>query len=648
METKKRRLLAFSTILILSIILLFLWIINKGQPLKMQMMLDNTLLILSAFAMVVLLLFIFFGDFFNDDGTMQKNQIILILTTIICIVQITLAFTTYSMKQLEFDNQSLNKAKGIFSLIKEELFTPAFEISKVPKSDEISSIYIISDKGRVIMAENAQLVGRDIEVNPLNSYRFPLENRVVVMDISVEYQRKMVTKILLDLLTVLVASVILTVELIIFMIKFIEDRFDSRMKSVEQRKAVMTGYVRHIAFFFFFASRMASTFIALIAKNLGGSFFGVKDNILAGIPQSAEFLLTCVAIFATSMIIEKKGWKTSFVGGLLIVGAGTLLSAFSASITMFIVSRAIVGLGYGFCWMTLRNFALFAANDKEKIICFSMLNAGIYAGIICGAVLGSVLADILGYTAVLVVASVLTFACILTVLGFQNITYQKNIPKNTEPEIISSNVTTGLSKYSLAGFINAFIFIILMIVPSCIIGSYMSYYLPIYFDDIGKVTSDIGRSQLIYGLLIVYIGPHLIRLINRHPNLLYWNVGYNIIFSLALIGFGLWGGFIPAMLVVFVLGFADSFGFAVQNNYFLNMEYAKQLGESRALSYISLIKKLAEMLGPIAFGLTFLGNGFIGITVLGMIFLGAALLFAIFSAMKPKRPVQSGMGLSDC
>jgi predicted MFS family arabinose efflux permease len=171
----------------------------------------------------------------------------------------------------------------------------------------------------------------------------------------------------------------------------------------------------------------------------------------------------------------------------------------------------------------------------------------------------------------------------------------------------------------------------------------MSYYLPIYFDDIGKLTSDIGRSQLIYGLLIVYIGPHLIRLINRHPNLLYWNVGYNIIFSLALIGFGLWGGFIPAMLVVFVLGFADSFGFAVQNNYFLNMEYAKQLGESRALSYISLIKKLAEMLGPIAFGLTFLGSGFIGITVLGMIFLGAALLFAIFSAMKPKRQVQSGM-----
>ena len=632
--------------LIISIILAFLWIINKGQPLNMQVMLDNTLLILSSFAMIALLFFIFFGDFFYDDGTMQKNQIILILTTVICIVQITLAFTTYSMKQLAFENQSLEKAKEIFSLMKEELSKPNFEISMAQKSDEISSIYIIGEEGKVIMAQNAALVGRAIEVDPLSAYRFPLGNRVVVMDISAEYQRKMVTKILLNLLTVLVASIILTTELIIFMIKFIEDRFDGRTKSEEQHMAVMTGYVRHIAFFFFFASRMASTFIALIAKNLGGNFFGVKDNVLAGIPQSAEFLLTCVAIFATSMIIEKRGWKTSFVGGLIIVGAGTLLSAFSTTITMFIISRAVVGLGYGFCWMTLRNFALFAASDKEKIVCFSMLNAGIYAGIICGAVLGSVLADIVGYTAVLLAASILTFACILSVLGLQNATYQKRGLDRTTSEGIVGDAAKGPLKLRRAGFLNTLFFIILMIVPSCIIGSYMSYYLPIYFNDIGKLTSDIGRSQLIYGLLIVYVGPHLIRLINRHPNLLHWNIGYNLLFSLALMGFGLLGGFIPAMLVVFVLGFADSFGFAVQNKYFLNLEYMRQLGESRALSYISLIKKMAEMLGPIAFGLTFLGSGFFGVAILGMIFLCATLLFVLFSIIGSKSPVQCSMSVN--
>jgi predicted MFS family arabinose efflux permease len=583
--------------------------------------------------------FIFFGDFFNDDGTMQKNQIILILTTVICIIQATLAFAVYSMKQLEFENESLNKAKAIFSLIKQDISKPDFRLSTLQKTEEISSIFIIDDQKKVIMAQNAALTGRVVEVNPLHSYRFPLGDRVVVMDISAEYQRRMVTNILLELLTVLAASIILTVELILLMIRWIEDRFESRTRTEYQRKTMMTGYIRHIAFFFFFASRMASTFIALIAKNLGGSFFGVTDNVLAGIPQSAEFLLTCVAIFATSMIIEKKGWKTSFTGGLLIVAGGTLMSAFSAHILVFIVSRAVVGLGYGFCWMTLRNFALFTESDAEKIICFSMLNAGIYAGIICGAVTGSVLADIMGYRLVLVASAVLTCLCILSINGFQNQSYpQSQIGGRTSTKA-SYDMVGGLTKSRAAGFLHVLVFTILMIVPSCIMGSYLGYYIPIFFNGLGKLTSDIGRTQLLYGLVIVYIGPHLIHLIHKHPNLFNWNIGYNILFSLALTGFGLWGGFIQALLVVFLLGVADSFGFAVQNNYFLNLDYARLAGESHALSLISLIKKLAEMLGPIAFGLTFYASGFNGITVMGMIFLGATLLYA-FLSKQWRNPIQ--------
>lgn len=643
MKSRKRKTLAFSTSIILTTVLLFLWITNKGQPADMQGVLDNTLLILCVFAMIVLMFFIFFGDFFHDDGTMQKNQIILILTTVICIIQATLAFTIYSMKQLEFENESLNKAKAIFSLIKHDLSMPDFRISTIPKTDEISSIYITDDQKKVIMAQNAGMIGRVVDADPLRSYRFPLGNQVVVMDISAEYQRKMVTKILLDLLTVLAASIILTVELILFMIRSVEDRFESRTRNEDQKRSMMTGYVRHIAFFFFFASRLASTFIALIAKNLGGSFLGIKDNVLAGIPQSAEFLLTCVAIFATSTIIAKKGWKTSFTGGLLIVVGGTLLSAFSTHILMFIVSRAVVGLGYGFCWMTLRHFALFTESDPEKIICFSMLNAGIYAGIICGAVTGSVLADIVGYRLVLVASAVLTCLCVLSIKGFQNLSYHQNQMEDRTSTNIDGDMNGGAIKSRTAGLLHVLVFIMLMIVPSCIMGSYLSYYIPIFFNGLGKSTSDIGRTQLVYGLVIVYIGPYLIRLIHRHPNLFNWNIGYNILFSLALTGFGLWGGFIQAMLVVFLLGVADSFGFAIQNNYFLNFEYARLAGEGHALSLISLIKKLAEMLGPIAFGLTFLASGFNGITVMGMIFLGATLLYVFISRKSPMQP-----GLRPC
>lgn len=625
MNDKKRKWLAALTFVIILVILVFLWIINKGQPVEMQAPLNTALIILSCFALVVLMLFIFFGEIFTEDGHFQKNEITFVITAVICIIQVTLAFATYSFKQLDFENKSLQKAKEIYAKIKSEMLTDHFVIENVRLPDEISSIYVISENNIVQNSINKAQIGQAAEVDPLKSYRFLNGNLAVVMDISAEYQKQIVGKIFLDLLTVLIASIILTYELVIFAIKLIEDRFEGKQQKGMETSYKMVGYVRQIAFLFYFSSRMSSAFITIIAKNLGGRFFGFEGNVLAGIPQSAEFLLTCAAIFVTSIIIEKRGWKLSFVGGLFIVTLGTIMSAFSTNIALFILSRGVVGLGYGFCWMTLRNFALFTAGEKDKSICFAMLNAGIYAGINCGAVFGSILADIIGYKPVLLIASALTSACTLAVLGLENATYKRTGMETRETRDSNDK------KRDPHSILNVIFFVLLMVVPSCIIGSYISYYLPIYFTSMGKMTSDIGRAQLIYGLVIVYIGPYVVRFLNKNPNLFMWNIGYNAIFSLALIFFGTMGGFVPAMLAVLAVGTADSFGFVAQNNYFLNLKMMKRQGESRALSYLSITKKFAEMSGPVAFGLSFTMGDFRGVAVLGIVFAFAAILYVVIN-----------------
>ncbi|UNC93514.1 MFS transporter [Candidatus Contubernalis alkaliaceticus] len=622
MEAKKRKWLALLTSGIILIIMLFLWITNKGQPQHMQGSLTDVLLILGVFAVAVLLLFIFFGEIFNKDGSLQKSQILLMVTAVIFIMQVTLAFATYSFKQLEFENNSLHMSKEIYAAMKSDILSDGLQMAEADVYDEISAIHIINRTNIILNSTIKEQIGQKITVDPLKSYRFPDGEFTVVMDISMEHQNSIILKILLDLLTVLVASIILSIELVIFMINFTEDKFSQQGQVMVEKSPKMVGYVRQLAFLFFFASSLAVTFIAIIARDLGGEFFGISGNMLAGIPQSAEFLLTCVAIFGTSMVIEKKGWKISYVGGLCIVALGTLLSAFAANIALFILSRAVVGLGYGFCWMTLRNFALFTAADNEKNNCFALLNSGIYAGIICGAALGSVLADIIGYGPVLLTASALTLVSAAAVLRLENATYQRPVVNKPLSQEISKQKDTSRQ------VLQAVLFVLLLIVPSCIIGSFLNYYLPIYFTDIGKTTSDIGRARLIYGLIMVYVGPFIVRLLNLYPNLFIWNIVYNITFSLALIYFGLTGGFVSAMLVVLFFGLADSFGFVAQNNYFLNLEHVKKMGESKALSLVSFIKKQAEMLGPIAFGLTFMVGSFHGVLIMGIIFLILALFYA--------------------
>ena len=157
-----------------------------------------------------------------------------------------------------------------------------------------------------------------------------------------------------ELLTTLVISVFFSVEMVWLMIKLTTER---RQERTLQPTAL--SYVRQIAFLFYFASRLSAAFIPIMAKNFGETVFGMSTNAAAALPQSTETLLTCAAILITTEILTRKGWKLPFGIGLLLVAFGTFLSAVSPTLIVFIGARAVVGLGYGFCWMTLRNLALF-------------------------------------------------------------------------------------------------------------------------------------------------------------------------------------------------------------------------------------------------------------------------------------------------
>lgn len=623
-QQKKRWLLLIFSVLIVAVVIGFLFLVNLPQPQSSRATLNLSLLIMGVAAAATLAIFIFLGDIFDDDGNMRRNSILFMLVAVICIVQLTLFFATFSFRLTDFNRESLEKSTELFEQIKaehEEQETKPVRVEGIELPAELQKIYVTED---------------DSGVDPTTAYRFPLGTETVVMEISGQYRRAAVVKILVDLVTVLAASVILTVELVICALKLIEDHFRRLPEAPSgEREYKMVSYVRQIAFLFYFASRMGTPFIALLARNLGGSFFGLSENVLAGIPQSAEFLFTCAAIFLTSILIEKRGWKLPFAGGLLIVAAGTVCSALSPNLVAFILARALVGVGYGFCWMTLRNFALFAKTGEEKALCFALLNAGIYAGMNCGAVMGSILADIIGYVPVLLLSAALTILCVIPILKMENVRYEK--PR----EESAQNKNTGdRQKLAPGELLQLGWFIVLLIVPSCILGSFLGYYLPIYLIDLGGQVSDVGRAQLIYGLIIVYLGPALVRVMQRHYMVRRWSVLYNLLFAAGLILFGVTGGFVPAMAAVAVIGLADAFGFVAQNNYFLDLEVSKRMGHSRALSCISIIKKLAEMLGPITFGFLFAFPGTMGVAVLGAVFAVGAVFYGIFSA----RPLRGRPG----
>ncbi|MBO5092795.1 MAG: MFS transporter [Lachnospiraceae bacterium] len=431
------------------------------------------------------------------------------------------------------------------------------------------------------------------------------------------------------LLTTLVISVFFSVEIVWLMIKLTTEK-----RQGENRiKPAALSYVRQLAFLFYFASRLSSAFIPIMAKSFGETFLGMSESGAAGLPQSAETLLTCVAIFATTELLTRKGWKLPFGVGILLVALGTFLSALSPTLLAFIAARAVVGLGYGFCWMTLRNLALFGKDDGEQAWGFSMLNAGLYAGMNCGSSLGAILAEQFGYRSVFFMAAALTLLCSFAIIRMENAVLRK---REEEPEEADGQ-TLERERFGLRETLQAVSFSVLMIAPSCFAASYLSYFLPLYFESIGRGVSDVGRAQLLYGVVIVYIGPKLSEfLIGKDKKLLLSNYGYNLLFSAGFLVLGCLGGTKGAFFAALCLAVADSFGFSVQNNYFLALPSVRRMGASRSLSYLSFLKKMSEMLGPTVFALALILGYEPGVRFLGILFLAAAALFYVLQLLDQK------------
>ena len=177
-----------------------------------------------------------------------------------------------------------------------------------------------------------------------------------------------------------------------------------------------------------------------------------------------------------------------------------------------------------------------------------------------------------------------------------------------------------------------------MIAPSCIVASYLGYFLPLYFESMGRGVADVGRAQLLYGVVIVYIGPRLSRMIiERDKNLLISNYVYNLLFSAGLLIVGGFGGMTMAIIAVLCLAVADSFGFSVQNNYFLALPPVKNMGGSKSLSYLSLLKKITEMLGPTMFALVITLGFERGVQLLGGVFIAALAMFFLTQIVYKKK-----------
>ncbi|HIJ54497.1 MAG TPA: MFS transporter [Deltaproteobacteria bacterium] len=436
--------------------------------------------------------------------------------------------------------------------------------------------------------------------------------------------------LLLDAGTVLVISALFALELLLMIYLYLEKKASVPRQSANNNY----GIIRPAAFLFLFGTYISISFVPLHMESLFEPLFGLPKDLVLGLPISVEMFFAGISILLSGAWIDKRGWHEPFLMGLLTTGIGVLDSWLAQSAVHFILSRGIVGAGYGLALMAAQGFVLTQTDENTKARGIANFFAGVYTGSICGGAAGAMLAERIGYNPVFLVGSVIVFL----VIPYSFLSMREAIKK---PAIVSDKPVSPAP--SMKHFIN-FLFnkniislIFLIVIPAAtIMVGFINYFSPIYLHRMGVSQSNIGRVFMLYGICLIFIGPFISKRIDSVENKKAFIVIGEVIGAAGLLTFLFFGGLWAIAITTLMLGISGSF-ISSRISYVLKLRASRELGGGKSIAVVNATYRLGQVLGPILFSWILVAFGtYKKMSLVGVIYLIAIFLFFLSTERERK------------
>lgn len=367
-----------------------------------------------------------------------------------------------------------------------------------------------------------------------------------------------------------------------------------------------TQALRAGGFVYFLGYDMGISFIPLLARKLYQPLWGLSEEVIIGLPISAEMISAGVALLISGSFSQRYGWHRAYMLGAAAGAAGLLLGGMATGLPMLILARVTAGFGFGLVLMASQIGTLEHAHAGAGL---ASVFAGIFSGSICGSAAGAMLAEHLPYESVLTVGGVVTLFAIRAVLfGRDPATTARPAGETaTQPHTGTAAAANGMSLFSggmtLLKDPRMHLMLLLVGIPVAIcLTGFLHYLLPLTLANAKVEQSDIGRVFMLYGLCFITAGPLLGKWIDRTTNKPLFLMLAGLLSGVSLLLAATATDLTGTSAAVVALGLSQCIAAPASMLCILALRSAQTLGREKTASIYRALERLGQVAGPVLFG----------------------------------------------
>lgn len=487
---------------------------------------------------------------------------------------------------------------------------------------------------RIAPGERKSLLSADIRL-PVLYQKEKQQVGTILMKISPEVIKSKSQEILMDMITVILTSLLIAFEALIFSLK----RGTVHLQQESHRMSY--SYIRPVIFLFIMADGFCTSFFPMYADMLYEPLWGLSREMMTGLPISVYMLSVVFTMPIAGNWSDSAGWFKPLMTGIFVNASGLMLTAMAQNMLQLLFLRCITAIGFATVFIAGQRFVAEYTDSKERAAGMASFLAAFFAGSICGTVMGGMLADRIGYRNVFWFSGMISLTALLCCLYIF-----KNKPRENEKRSKTPFPLKAL--FRVIKDPEFFSIVFFQAVPAKIILIGCLFYLvPLYLKSIQVLQSDIGRVIMSYNLAIVFLGYFFSKYLDKEKHRKYYIFAGGMITGLSMICFYLTSGFFATLLLVIAIGISHTFSISSQMAVITETQVIKEIGTGTGMGVFRFWERLGNVAGPLIAGFLIIKLGYIEtFAVLGIMSVICSLLYlmSIFR-LKYKKPTEiSGEG----